>query len=238
MVNIMSCGWEELGLRLLLAALLGALIGLERDIHGRAAGLRTNLLVSLGSALFMIISAMVAAEAIAGSNSSRFADPGRIAAQIVTGIGFLGAGAIIKEGFTIRGLTTAACLWLVAGVGMACGAGYYVLAALVSGIALFSLVGFKNFDRFYPRDSYRTLSIETSNEVILGEIVKTIKGIEHLKILYFDFDRDFQTGITKTTVSIRIFHTGSTDKIAHSILDTFRQSGLPIRNIKWDHRQI
>ena len=93
--------------RLLAACFLGALIGIERDVHGRAAGLRTNLLVSLGAAVFMLIS-----EHIAIAFTSQFpgslvrTDPGRIAAQIITGIGFLGAGTIIKYGFTVKGLTT------------------------------------------------------------------------------------------------------------------------------------
>ena len=105
--------------RVLMASLLGAAIGLERDIHGRAAGLRTNMLVSLGAAIFTIVS-----EGVALSFSGKIgdtvlrADPGRIAAQIVTGIGFIGAGAVIKSGFSIRGLTTAACIWVSAAVGM------------------------------------------------------------------------------------------------------------------------
>ena len=112
--------------KLVLASFLGAIIGFERDVHGRAAGLRTHLLVSLGSAVFMVLS-----ESIAVSYSNQITypllrvDPSRIAAQIITGIGFLGAGAIIKSGMSIRGLTTAACLWLSAGIGMSIGAGYF-----------------------------------------------------------------------------------------------------------------
>ena len=101
--------------RLLLAAFLGALVGLERELHDHPAGMRTHLLVSLGSAGFTVLSIAMA--------QGPGADPTRIAAQIVSGIGFLGAGAILKEGATIRGLTTAASLWSVAAVGMAAGAG-------------------------------------------------------------------------------------------------------------------
>src|SRR5919106_2515279 len=105
-------------LRLLLAAVLGACVGLEREIHEHPAGMRTHLLVSLGAAGFTVLS-------IAGFPSVG-ADPARVAAQIVTGIGFLGAGAILKEGATIKGLTTAASLWVVASIGMAAGAGAWV----------------------------------------------------------------------------------------------------------------
>jgi len=117
--------------RLLVAAVLGAFVGLEREIHDHPAGMRTHLLVSLGSAGFTVLS--VTAFTAPG------ADPGRIAAQIVTGIGFLGAGAILKEGATIRGLTTAASLWAVAAVGMAAGVGAWVVALTVTAIAIISL---------------------------------------------------------------------------------------------------
>jgi putative Mg2+ transporter-C (MgtC) family protein len=117
--------------RLLVAAVLGALVGLEREIHEHPAGMRTHLLVSLGSAAFTVLS--IAAFPAPG------ADPARIAAQIVTGVGFLGAGAILKEGATIRGLTTAASLWAVAAVGMAAGAGAWAVAVTVTVIAIVSL---------------------------------------------------------------------------------------------------
>lgn len=118
-------------LRLLLAAILGAAVGLEREIHDHPAGMRTHLLVSLGSAGFTVLS--IAAFPAPG------ADPARVAAQIVTGIGFLGAGAILKEGVSIHGLTTAASLWVVAAVGMAAGAGAWVTAVTITVIAILSL---------------------------------------------------------------------------------------------------
>lgn len=127
-------GQFELGLRLIVAALLGAAIGFERDVHGHPAGMRTHLLVSVGAATFTVLSI----EAFPAPG----ADPARIAAQIVTGIGFLGAGAILKERGGIRGLTTAASLWAVAGVGMASGAaawGVAVAAALIILISLWPL---------------------------------------------------------------------------------------------------
>src|SRR5881227_2331649 len=117
-------GWEALW-RLVAACLLGAAVGFERELRDREAGIRTHLLVSLGSALFTIVSAYGFHEFLTNGGSVVRADPTRIAAQIVTGIGFLGAGAIIREGLSVRGLTTAATLWVVAAIGMASGAGYY-----------------------------------------------------------------------------------------------------------------
>ena len=112
-------------MRLALAAALGGAIGFERELREREAGLRTHLLVCLGSALFTIISAYGFHEFLTSGDAVVRTDPTRIAAQIVTGIGFLGAGAIIRQGISVRGLTTAATLWVAAAIGMAAGAGYY-----------------------------------------------------------------------------------------------------------------
>ena len=142
-------------LRLGVAALLGGAIGFERELRDREAGIRTHLLVSLGSALFTIISAYGFHEFLATGASVVRADPTRIAAQIVTGIGFLGAGAIIRQGFSVRGLTTAATLWVVAAIGMASGAGYFSAAVITTALVLFSLwplriVAFQMVNRFRP----------------------------------------------------------------------------------------
>ena len=137
--SVPSLSWEEAVLRLALAAALGAAIGLEREIREREAGLRTHLLVSLGSALFTIVSAYGFHAFLASGQSVVRADPSRIAAQIVTGIGFLGAGAIIRQGLSIRGLTTAATLWVVAAIGLTAGAGYYSAAAITTLLVIVSL---------------------------------------------------------------------------------------------------
>ncbi|HBL37110.1 MAG TPA: methyltransferase, partial [Firmicutes bacterium] len=107
----------------MVATLLGAVIGLEREQHGRPAGLRTHILVALGSCLIMLVS-------IYGFPSGTGSDPARLAAQVVSGIGFLGAGTILRDGTSIRGLTTAASLWVVAGIGLAAGTGFYWAAAI------------------------------------------------------------------------------------------------------------
>ena len=119
-------------LSLLLAVVLGALIGMERELSAKAAGLRTNVLICLGAAIFTIISTE-----LAGGVGS----PARIAAQIVTGVGFLGAGAIIQDRGGVFGLTTAATIWLVASIGMACGAQYYLIAIIATAFTLAVLFG-------------------------------------------------------------------------------------------------
>src|SRR2546423_11715263 len=121
--------WEIL-LRVALAAALGGVLGLERELREREAGLRTHLLVSVGSALFTLVSAYGFHAFLSSGQNVIRADPTRIAAQIVTGIGFLGAGAIIRQGFSVRGLTTAATLWVVAAIGLAAGAGHLYAAVV------------------------------------------------------------------------------------------------------------
>lgn len=125
----------EIVLRLVIAAVLGGLIGLERERSYRPAGFRTHMLVCIGAALIMLVSQY-------GFNYPPTRDPGRIAAQVVSGIGFLGAGTIIKEGVTIRGLTTAASLWVVSGIGLAAGAGFYFAALTTTVLVFFTLVFF------------------------------------------------------------------------------------------------
>jgi putative Mg2+ transporter-C (MgtC) family protein len=120
--------------RLVVAAALGALVGAEREYHGHPAGIRTHMLVALGSGMFTVLSVHGF-----GQGPGTGIDPTRIAAQIVSGIGFLGAGAILKDGVVIRGLTTAASLWATAAVGLAAGAGEYVIAIVGGTIILVSL---------------------------------------------------------------------------------------------------
>jgi putative Mg2+ transporter-C (MgtC) family protein len=125
-------------LKILLAAMLGGIIGLERELSHKEAGLRTNILIAIGSTLITVLSVKIAA-------TSQVADPARLTAQIVTGIGFLGAGAIIQARFAVHGLTTAATIWTVAAIGIAVGSGYYLLAFLVAVLVVIVLTVFKVF---------------------------------------------------------------------------------------------
>jgi putative Mg2+ transporter-C (MgtC) family protein len=138
-VDIPSVGWGDTLLRLGVAAVLGGAIGLERELDEKAAGLRTHMLVSLGAALFTMVGAYGFHGFLTGGGAVVRADPGRIAAQVVTGIGFLGAGVIFRQGFTVRGLTTAASLWVVAAVGMAAGAGFWQGAVIATVVGIISL---------------------------------------------------------------------------------------------------
>jgi putative Mg2+ transporter-C (MgtC) family protein len=162
LAEIPSLTWEEELVRVAVAAALGGAVGLERELREREAGFRTHMLVSVGSALFTLVSAYGFREFLVGGGAVIRADPTRIAAQIVTGIGFLGAGAIIRQGLSVRGLTTAATLWVVAAIGMASGAGYYSAAVITTALALISLwplriLAFRTMRRFRP-DTERLLA--------------------------------------------------------------------------------
>src|SRR5205823_10126774 len=130
----------QLSLRIVLAMVLGGIVGLEREIEGHPAGLRTHMSVALGAALFGVISAYGFDHFQTLRNDNNYqVDVTRVASQVVVGVGFLGGGAILKEGVTVRGLTTAASLWVTAAVGLGCALGEYWLAAATTGVVLLSL---------------------------------------------------------------------------------------------------
>jgi len=146
--------WLEAVVKFLAAFILSGAIGLERQRKGRAAGLRTHVLVCLGSTLLMVVSEYIA-RAAGGS-----LDRARIAAGIITGIGFLGAGTIMKSGQEKVGLTTAAMVWFAAAQGIAVGAGYLVTATLATGVALAVVTGLSNFEHHLPQQGHFILSLQ------------------------------------------------------------------------------
>ncbi len=147
--------WPNDLLGIILAVVFGAAIGLEREISGKAAGLRTNVLICLGAAVFTIISKQM------GSSSDSLT---RIAAGVVAGVGFLGAGAIIVERGGVHGLTTAATIWLVASIGMACGTGFYSLAVISTFIAIIVLMGLGQLEKSLRRYGRKHKPQSFSNE--------------------------------------------------------------------------
>ena len=217
-------------LRLGIAALLGGVLGLEREIHGRPAGLRTHFLVSLGAAAFMMLS-----PAVAGLLEGLTGDPGRVAAQIVTGIGFLGAGAIVKEGVNIHGLTTAACLWAAAAIGMASGAGLFSEAILVTLLAVVALVFLPYAELIFKTHSYRVLEITLPLDSDVSAVLNAVKSTK-TRVLRCDLDRDYESGTLVISLLIRIFHKGVTDKQAHGIIQSIEALGLSQKRISWGPR--
>ncbi len=173
----------DITVKLLLAALAGGLVGLEREKHGRPAGLRTNLLVAVGSCVMMIVSeAFYIKYGVYDAESTLRLDPSRVAAQIVTGIGFLGAGVILKEGASVRGLTTAASLWTVAGLGMAFGMGFFSLGLIATVLVLVSLTFLKKLDPIMKKDRFLTLMVTAVNRDGLIEELQEVFAVRSLDV--------------------------------------------------------
>src|SRR5512135_2545971 len=179
----------EIILKLLLGTLLGGIIGFERQTHGRAAGFRTQLLVCVACVLLMIISENYY---VKGSLTPQFMriDPTRIAAGAMTGVGFLGAGVILKTGLSIQGLTTAACIWIVSAIGLAIGAGQYLAGISGFAITFFSLWGLRILEVRMPRLIYRYVTMVTDESGNDQEFASffTKKGFEIVKM---DYSIDF-----------------------------------------------
>jgi putative Mg2+ transporter-C (MgtC) family protein len=135
----MDVGFWQMAGRLGLACLLGGLLGLERDVKGHEAGLRTHMLLALGSAMFALVSVASFGDFIDSDASTVQVDPSRIASYVAAGVGFIGGGAILKHGGNVTGLTTAASLWVAAAIGVACGLGLWPAALIAAGFALASL---------------------------------------------------------------------------------------------------
>jgi putative Mg2+ transporter-C (MgtC) family protein len=171
----------ELGLRILLAALLGAAIGLERELTGQSAGLRTHITIALGAALFAIASAYSFTEFIQPREQTNYqVDVTRIASNIVTGVGFLGGGAIIKQGASVSGLTTAASIWVTAAVGLAVGLGSFFPAAATTIVLVFVLTVLRGPRRWLHRRAARkqTVSIDVEPDSNPGDVVNALFGLQ------------------------------------------------------------
>ena len=171
---------KDILLRLILAAVLGGIIGIERESINRPAGFRTHILVCVGSALTMLVSISM------GKSFGIGADPGRIAAQVISGIGFLGAGTIIREGANIKGLTTAASLWTVAAIGLAAGSGYYMGAVFTTGLAILTLITLSKVENLvFKKKHHFIINIIIKDKpgqlgkigTALGEMAVNIKNI-------------------------------------------------------------
>lgn len=153
--------YVEIIIKLLLAAILGGIIGYEREHTHRPAGFRTHILVCVGSALVMVTSEFI----FNMYKNSANIDPARLGAQVISGIGFLGAGTIIRDGFNVKGLTTAASLWAVSCVGIATGIGFYSGAIIATILIFLTLIGLKKMELRFPKKSpYKTIYIESDNK--------------------------------------------------------------------------
>jgi len=194
--------------RLLLITLIAGAIGFERERHGRAAGFRTHILVGVGSCLIMM-TGLYLMEVWAGR---AVLDPTRMAAQVISGIGFLGAGTILRFRASVRGLTTAASLWAVGGVGLAVGAGFLHGAVLTGVVVIIVLFGFSRLERAMRRGQYHHLVIETSGDA--QELARVRSLLSEYEVEIRDFDiQESQSGRLRMELQVKLPADQSQDEI-------------------------
>ncbi|MBR4912563.1 MAG: MgtC/SapB family protein [Bacteroidales bacterium] len=192
--------WKIFIVRLLLATLLGSIIGFEREYHAKEAGVRTHLLVALGSCLFMILS-VYGFDFMLDRDHVSF-DPSRIASQVVTGIGFIGAGTIILQKQMVRGLTTAAGLWVTAAIGLACGNGMYLIAVVTTAIVLISL-GLINVYLPYISQKERRITFLAEDYAVMAEILNQLRQ-EKITVLNYEMHKSAEENDGKMLVTLEI----------------------------------
>lgn len=193
--------WETALSRFLISFFVGALIGFERETHNQPAGLRTHILISIGSTMVMLISIFIPQTFTEFQNG----DPGRIAAQVVSGIGFLGAGAILKFGANVKGLTTAASIWAMAAIGLGVGAGMYTVSLIGVAVVLFALTAMNLFEKliFKERTLRRIeLTVKKKNSGIqnFNEVFK----MQDVRINSTGFDRNINEATDKFTFLVAV----------------------------------
>jgi len=194
-----AVGWADVVIRFAVAVALAGAIGVEREISGQPAGLRTHITLGLGAAMFGLISVHGFDAYVAGRNTNNYQiDVSRVASQVVVGVGFLGAGAILKEGASIRGLTTAASLWATAAVGLACGLGNF-FAATAGGVALLLSLIFLRAPRGWVRRrlarSLQTVIIHIKHGANPSEVVSALHEIDGCDVRSLSIRREDE-GIT------------------------------------------
>ncbi len=205
----LTISYGEVAIRLLITAVLCGVIGFERETRDQSAGFRTHILLGLGAALFTLVSAygftaFTEAALQSGGRGIQF-DPTRIAAQIVTGIGFLGAGAIIRQGMDVRGLTTAASLWAAAAIGMAVGAGYYFGAAATTIIVIVALYLLREVrNRLLPRlrTEFGVLNVAFAGTG--SEINEVVGTLDRHSVQIRSLSAEIEGGRTSYTIQVRI----------------------------------
>ena len=215
--------------KLLIASILGGIIGWERERRGRPAGLRTHILVCVGVTLMMVVSEHIFEKyKTFADNSILRVDPARIAAQVVAGIGFLGAGTIMRFKATVRGLTTAASLWVVAGIGLAVGSSCYVPALVTTFLALFALFFLPLFE--IKRDAYSTLKVcisgSESNFTSIMEILK-----RHSMVLqHYEFERDIAKNEVQYNINVRY----KDESLVSKVCDELTRSIKDVSKLGWE----
>ena len=211
-----------MALRLGFAMAAGVVVGLDRAAGNQPAGLRTHMILALGACGIMILSMILPMRFADYSNSG---DPGRMAAQVISGIGFLGGGAILKFGFNVRGLTTAASIWTMSAIGLVFGAGLYILGAVMTALLFFSLNTMDRIEeRFLTRRHIRTITVVfNSQHLVIKKITRAIR--EMVQVKRIAIEEVVTTGETEIEILCRIAENQS----IRPIFDTIKSLGPVVR---------
>lgn len=230
LLSIVGCFDSSIG-KLLLAAVLGGVIGWERERRGRPAGLRTHILVCVGVTLMMVVSEHIFEKykAFAADSIIRV-DPARIAAQVVTGIGFLGAGTIMRMRTTVRGLTTAASLWVVAGIGLAVGSNCYIPALFTTLLAIFALLLLPLFEHSIKRDKYKTLKLCVSGSEPDFTAITEILKRNSMELQQYSFERNLVQNEVMYNINVRFKDEASVTKVSDEVARSLKE----IRKLGWE----
>jgi putative Mg2+ transporter-C (MgtC) family protein len=217
--------------KLLIASFLGGILGWEREQRGRPAGLRTHILVCVGVTLMMIVSESIFEKYKMYTDESVLrVDPARIAAQVITGIGFIGAGTIIRYRTSVRGLTTAASLWIVAGTGLAVGSGCYLPAIITTALALFALIFIPHLERNIKRDKYKTLKLSVaSSDPLLVSILEILKK-HSLQLQNYGYESD----LVKNEISYHVDVRYKDELSISNASDEISRSVKEIKKLGWE----
>ncbi|AGW14062.1 putative MgtC/SapB transporter [Megalodesulfovibrio gigas DSM 1382 = ATCC 19364] len=228
-------GSPEMVARLVIAATLGGIIGWERESHGQAAGLRTNMIVALGGCLMMQLSLHMEEmfRPLTATGAVRL-DPGRIASYAIASMGFLGAGAIIKGKGSVRGLTTAAGLWLVAGLGLAVGAGFIVPAIATTVLSMLVLFSVFFVSKRINQDIYTSLTLVLSCEhARLSRIKEKLEAIPSLKVLTVNYRQNLVEGIVTYRLRLRCRASVARGQVVRELLT------LPgLQQLAWEESEV
>lgn len=209
----------EVAVRLVLSCILGGAVGVERESIHRPAGLRTHVLVSLGSTLFTLVS-------MYGFGNSHIVDPSRVAAQIVSGIGFLGAGTIMRYRAGIRGLTTAASLWTVAGIGLGVGSGYYFGSILATTLVLVSLIMLRKIEGWLSEGKrFRHLTLYSKHNIKAAQITSVLSAFD-IEIKELEYETSHDERIFHMTVRV------PNELATHQFFERLMESG--VHRSEWD----
>lgn len=210
--------WDVALLRLGLAALGGAIIGLERESHGRAAGLRTTMLVCIAAAAAMLISERLLVEHTVPGSMWR-PDPARLAAGVLTGMGFLGAGAILREGNMVRGITTAAALWFVTILGLAFGSGEILIGLIGLAMAIIILMVLSRIEHAIPRDWYGAVTLVLAMDGPTDQDIRTRIESKGVAIKKMELAYDLEQRRRTVCFALKYKKRGTIHNLARSVID-------------------